>query len=67
MSGLICGDRGPSGPARSALHPRRMIAIGQQAPDFTLEDQFGQKFHLADQRGRHNVLLLFYPLDWTPT
>lgn len=44
-----------------------MIAEGTPAPDFTLEDQFGQRFHLADYRGAYNVLLLFYPLDWTPT
>lgn len=44
-----------------------MIQLGTDAPDFVLEDQFGDKFRLADQRGRHNVLLLFYPLDWTPT
>ncbi len=44
-----------------------MIEPGTEAPDFTLDDQFGHKFHLAEQRGKHNVMLLFYPLDWTPT
>ena len=44
-----------------------MINTGTEAPDFSLDDQFGHKFHLADYRGRNNVLLLFYPLDWTPT
>lgn len=44
-----------------------MIAEGTPAPDFTLVDQFGLRFHLADHRGAHQVLLLFYPLDWTPT
>lgn len=44
-----------------------MIAVGSPAPDFTLETQFGTKFHLAEIKGKHNVLLLFYPLDWTPT
>ena len=44
-----------------------MIALGAEAPDFSLEDQFGGRFHLADHRGKDNVLLLFYPLDWTPT
>ena len=43
-----------------------MITTGTEAPDFTLLDQFGHPFHLADYRGRRNVLLLFYPLDWTP-
>lgn len=44
-----------------------MIAEGTPAPDFTLVDHFGQPFHLADYRGAYHVLLLFYPLDWTPT
>lgn len=44
-----------------------MIKVGEKAPDFRLPDQFGGEFHLADHIGRHNVLLLFYPLDWTPT
>ncbi len=43
-----------------------MIAPGTAAPDFYLPTQFGTKFHLADYRGQ-NVLLLFYPNDWTPT
>lgn len=44
-----------------------MIAEGTPAPDFTLQDQFGRKISLADFRDRRHVLLLFYPLDWTPT
>jgi peroxiredoxin len=44
-----------------------MIAEGMPAPDFTLQDQFGRKVSLADFRDRQHVLLLFYPLDWTPT
>jgi peroxiredoxin Q/BCP len=40
-------------------------AIGDSAPDFTLK-AIGLKEHsLHDYRGR-NVVLLFYPLDWTP-
>lgn len=44
-----------------------MIQIGTQAPAFALEDQFGRTIHLSDFYGKQNVLLLFYPLDWTPT
>ncbi len=44
-----------------------MTNVGDQAPDCSLEDQFGRKVELARFRGRSNVLLLFYPLDWTPT
>jgi peroxiredoxin len=42
-----------------------MIAAGQPAPDFTLRDQDGKKVSLSDYRGRR-VLLVFYPLDFSP-
>ena len=43
--------------------PQIASATGQTAPDFTLTDQSGQPFHLADQRG-HRVLLIFYRGYW---
>ncbi|HET9197961.1 MAG TPA: redoxin domain-containing protein [Solirubrobacterales bacterium] len=42
-----------------------MIAVGEQAPDFTLRDQDGEKTSLSDYRGR-KVLLIFYPGDFSP-
>jgi peroxiredoxin (alkyl hydroperoxide reductase subunit C) len=42
-----------------------MIAVGEQAPDFTLRDQDGEKVSLSDYRGR-KVLLIFYPGDFSP-
>jgi len=44
-----------------------MIAKGDKAPDFALKDQFGREVKSADFAGKRNVMLLFYPLDWTPT
>ena len=43
-----------------------MTKIGDAAPDFELEDQFGRKVRLSALRG-HHVMLLFYPLGWPPT
>lgn len=40
------------GPARSST-----LEIGHAAPDFTLSDQYGKTFHLAEQRGSVVVLL----------
>ena len=42
-----------------------MIAVGEQAPDFTLRDQDGEKVSLSDYKGR-KVMLVFYPLDFSP-
>lgn len=44
-----------------------MIEVGSEAPDFELSDQFGRKVSLSQFRGKKHVLLLFYPLDFTPT
>jgi len=40
---------------------------GDMAPDFTLPSTMGEKVTLSDYRGKKNVLLLFYPLDFSPT
>ncbi|HKT84106.1 MAG TPA: redoxin domain-containing protein [Solirubrobacterales bacterium] len=42
-----------------------MIAAGEPAPEFTLRDQDGEKVSLSDFRG-DKVLLVFYPLDFSP-
>jgi len=44
-----------------------VIEVGTKAPDFTLESQLGVPFRLSDYLGRRFVMLVFYPLDWTPT
>ncbi|MFO8075295.1 MAG: peroxiredoxin [Egibacteraceae bacterium] len=41
------------------------VTVGEPAPEFTLEDQHGQPWSLANQRGRP-VVLYFYPKDDTP-
>ncbi|TPV95457.1 MAG: redoxin domain-containing protein [Myxococcales bacterium FL481] len=43
------------------------IAIGSSAPDFTLSDQFGRPVSRSRFNGTRNVIIVFYPLDWTPT
>jgi len=42
------------------------IAVGQAAPEFTLKDQSQAEVKLADFRGKKNVVIMFYPLDWSP-
>ncbi len=42
------------------------IQIGQEAPLFALPSSEGQTVELQQYRGRKNVVLLFYPLAWTP-
>ena len=42
------------------------IKVGDAAPDFTLKDQDQKDVKLSDFRGKKNVVLAFYPLDWSP-
>jgi len=42
------------------------ISVGQTAPDFTLQNQDKQEVKLSDFTGKKNVVLMFYPLDWSP-
>jgi glutaredoxin-dependent peroxiredoxin len=45
-----------------------VLNVGDVAPDFKLSCAIGSKkseFHLASQRGK-NVVVVFYPLDFTP-
>ena len=40
--------------------------IGSPAPDFTLKDQNQQDVSLSSFRGKKRVVIVFYPLDWSP-
>ena len=44
-----------------------MIAVGDKAPGFELPDHLSRKLSLEQFAGKRNVMLLFYPLDFTPT
>lgn len=44
-----------------------MITVGSNAPSFSLPDHLGRMVSLESFRNKKHVLLLFYPLDFTPT
>ena len=44
-----------------------MIEVGSIAPDFKLVSQFNTEFTLSEFRSKKNVMLVFYPKDWTYT
>ncbi len=41
------------------------VEIGDEAPDFELPNQFGEKIKLSDYRGKKNVVLIFFPKAFT--
>lgn len=43
----------------------RTLNVGDRAPDFTLKTIGLKEISLSSFRGK-SVVILFYPLDWTP-
>jgi peroxiredoxin len=46
--------------------PALSLEVGQSAPDFKLKGPGGQFVALSEYRGRKNVVLVFYPLAFSP-
>ncbi len=42
------------------------LSVGAAAPDFALKDQNQKDVKLSDYRDKKNVVIVFYPLDWSP-
>ena len=42
------------------------ISVGSAAPDFVLKDQSQKDVKLSDFKHKKNVVIVFYPLDWSP-
>jgi hypothetical protein len=68
----VLGQEGPAAISRSARSSSGRLGmalnVGEVAPDFKLPCAIGNQageFNLASQRGR-NVVVVFYPLDFTP-
>jgi peroxiredoxin Q/BCP len=51
--------------ARHPVDRTESLAVGDRAPDFELPTTGGGTARLKDYAGRH-LVLVFYPLAWTP-
>jgi len=43
------------------------LSIGDKAPDFTLPEKMDTTWKLSDHIGKNNIVLLFFPLAFSPT
>jgi len=43
-----------------------LLSLGSQAPDFTAQDDSGNRVRLSEWLARGPVVLVFYPMDETP-
>ena len=44
-----------------------LVQAGADAPDFELDSHLDSTVKLSELKGSKNALLVFYPLDFTPT
>lgn len=44
----------------------KTLKVGDLAPDFELPTKDDRTVRLSDYRNRKHVVLVFYPLAWTP-
>ena len=77
LSGSVSSSQGPdrsldqvanlykSAPGMEAPAENQGLPVGIEAPNFTLPDANNVPISLSDYRGK-NVVLVFYPLDWSP-
>jgi len=45
---------------------REAIKVGSMVPHFSLKDQNGHEFDINSVKGKHNLVIYFYPKDETP-
>lgn len=55
----------PAASVEVAVTTPDMLKVGRIAPDFTLKDEEGVERNLSDYLGQKNVVLAFYPKDFT--
>jgi peroxiredoxin Q/BCP len=49
--------------ASVSAQSKKALAVGDMVPKFTLTDQDGKAFNIADQIGKHALVIYFYPKD----
>ena len=55
----------PTASGEEAVITPDTLKVGMIAPDFTLKDEEGVERSLSDYLGKKNVVLAFYPKDFT--
>ena len=45
---------------------KKELKVGDKSPHFTLKSHTDEEITLSNYRGKKNVVLVFFPLAWTP-
>ena len=65
IASLLAVGTAATAQAQQAAIAHTNLKVGDAAPDFTLPDNGGKAVHLADYKGKKNVVLAFYVLAFT--
>ncbi len=68
ISGLSCTGNGNTQKTTSQDKPKASgsVKVGNTAPDFEMRNQAQLKISLSEFKGKKNVVVVFYPADFTP-
>lgn len=61
-----CAGETSNGADSGDLPEQNGLEVGTTAPDFRLKNQDQETIALSDYKGVKNVVLVFYPADFTP-
>jgi peroxiredoxin Q/BCP len=66
LSGILIVMMGFIALATSKISAQETLKQGDKVPMFTLKNQDGHNFRLADHIGKQKVIIFFYPMDASP-
>ncbi len=68
ISGLSCTGNGSTQKTTSQDKPKASgsVKVGDTAPDYEMRNQEQLKVTLSEFKGKKNVVVVFYPADFTP-
>ena len=64
--GLACSQTNQKTTTTAPKTTTGIVKIGDGAPDFEMRNQDQIKVSLSEFKGKKNVVLMFYPADFTP-
>ncbi|KUK47903.1 MAG: Peroxiredoxin [Actinobacteria bacterium 66_15] len=66
IGGCSAGESGSGSADNGDVGEQNGLEVGTVAPDFRLKNQEQSTVALSDYKGVKNVILVFYPADFTP-
>jgi cytochrome oxidase Cu insertion factor (SCO1/SenC/PrrC family) len=66
VSGIVACSDGDESQSDCSQANNAQLEVGDEAPDFRLQDHTGRYVRLSDMKDKSNVVIAFYPAAFTP-